>query len=77
MKTNGIIYALKTTKMGLSTQMKRMELISENIANVEKMPDEQGNSYQRKVLISESPGFILIGKAASNSGRYQLRTPLS
>lgn len=50
MKVEGIFSAIRTTLNGLSTQMKRMEVISENIANAEKSPDESGNVYKRKVL---------------------------
>jgi len=48
---DGILSALKTTLFGLSSQMKRMELISENIANVDKSPDENGRVYQKKSLL--------------------------
>lgn len=50
MKVGGIFSAIRTTLGGLSTQMKRMEVVSENIANAEKSPDEGGKVYQRKVL---------------------------
>ncbi len=52
MKVNGILAAIRTTLSGLSGQMRRMEIISENIANAEKSPDEKGNVYQRKIIVS-------------------------
>lgn len=54
MKVNGIFTALKTTLSGLSVQLRRLELISENIANVEKSPDQNGQVYRKKVLISQN-----------------------
>ncbi len=39
---------------GLSTQMRRLELISDNIANAEKVPGKDGAVYKRKVLVSEN-----------------------
>ena len=54
MKVGGLFTAIRTTVNGLSHQMKRMEIISENIAHAEKSPDGKGNVYQRKVLQSKS-----------------------
>jgi flagellar basal-body rod protein FlgC len=48
--TNGILSAIRTTLSGLSVNMRKMEVISENMANVEKSPDENGNVYQKKVV---------------------------
>jgi len=54
MKVNGVLAAIKTTMGGLSTQMRRMELISDNIANAEKTPDKDGDVYKRKILVSDT-----------------------
>jgi len=54
MKVGGIFSTFKTTLTGLSTQMKRMEVIAENIANAEKLPDEKGNVYRRKTVVDTS-----------------------
>ena len=56
MKVNGIISAIKTTLGGLSGQMKRLEIISENIANAEKSPDKSGKVYQRQMIVSQGSG---------------------
>jgi len=50
MGTNGILSAMRTTMTGLGINMKKMEVTSENIANVEKSPDEKGNVYQKKIV---------------------------
>lgn len=54
MEVKGIFSTLRTTLTGMSAQMKRMNVISENIANAEKSPDEDGNVYQRKVVVQNS-----------------------
>jgi len=51
MKTGGIFSTLRTSFTGLSSQMKRLETISENIANAEKLPDADGNVYNRKTVL--------------------------
>jgi len=50
MDMNGVFKVFKNAFQGLSTYMKKVELISENIANAEKLPDEKGNIYHRKVV---------------------------
>ena len=53
MKVEGILAAIKTTVGGLNTQVRKLECISDNIANAEKTPDKSGEVYKRKVLFSE------------------------
>jgi len=50
MKVSGIFTAIRTNLSGLSTQMQRLETISENVANAETAPDVQGNVYKRKIV---------------------------
>ena len=60
MESQGIMAALRHSYTGVSSQMKRLEVISENIANAEALPDEQGKLYQRKVAIPRNgrPGTV-------------------
>jgi len=51
METQGILAAMRSTYGGISSQMKRLEVISENIANAEALPDKNGKLYQRKVAL--------------------------
>ncbi len=51
---DGIFTALRTNMSGLQSQMKRLNAISENIANAETLPDENGDVYKRKVVVDES-----------------------
>ena len=47
-----VIFAdLRTTVRGLSTEMKRMNAISENIANADRTPDKNGKVYKRKIVV--------------------------
>ena len=51
MKVGGLFSALRTTMSGMSNQMQRLDVISENIANAEKVPDENGRVYQKKIVV--------------------------
>jgi len=55
MELQGIFSTLKQTYSGISSQMKRLEVISENIANAEALPDKNGKLYHRKVAILKDP----------------------
>lgn len=51
MKPEGVFSSLRITMSGLSAQMKRLNVISENIANAEKVADDNGNIYHRKRVV--------------------------
>ncbi len=61
MKTGGIFSSLKTTYRGLSSQMKRLEVISENVANAKKLPDGSGKVYRRKEVVDKPAGMASEG----------------
>jgi len=61
MNVGGIFSTLKTSFSGLLTQMKKLEVISENIANSEKVADNKGNVYQRKIVKQLNPSTQSIG----------------
>lgn len=54
MAIDGIFSSLQTTVGGLSSQLKRLETIAENISNAESGPDANGRVYKKKRVI-ESP----------------------
>ena len=54
MAMDGIFSVFRSTLNGLSHQMKRMNSISENIANAERSPDSENNVYRKKVVINTS-----------------------
>ncbi len=58
MKTEGILSAIDTTMGGLSTQMKRLRLISDNIANADRVADEKGKVYKRQILVPENENSV-------------------
>jgi len=62
MRVNGLFTALRTSMSGLSNQVKRMDAISENIANAEKAPDKSGRVYQRKIVVPDKKTGALPGK---------------
>lgn len=48
----GIFSILRENIKGLQIQTKRVQLISQNIANAERLPDENGKVYHRQILTS-------------------------
>jgi len=53
MKANGIFSAIKWTMSGLNSQVRKMDVIAENIANAERAPDKNGKLYHRKMIVEE------------------------
>jgi len=53
MRVGGLFTAIRTTLSGLGNQMKRLDAISENIANAERAPDAKGRLYRRKIVVPE------------------------
>ena len=56
MKISGIFTAIRTNLSGLSSQMKRLDAISENVANAERVPDVNGKVYLRKIVDQKGLG---------------------
>ncbi len=52
MPVEGIFSAFQTTLRGLRTEMKKLETISENVANSERAPEKNGKVYKRKIVLS-------------------------
>jgi flagellar basal-body rod protein FlgC len=46
----GLFTILQNNLDGLKQQLKRLEVISENITNAERVPDKNGKVYHRKVV---------------------------
>lgn len=54
MPVEGIFSAFQTTLKGLRTEMKKLEAISENVANSERAPEKNGSVYKRKLVLSKN-----------------------
>ncbi|MBN2280376.1 MAG: flagellar basal body rod protein FlgC [Candidatus Marinimicrobia bacterium] len=52
MSVDGIFSSFQITLRGLRTEMKKLEAISENVANAERAPDKDGKIYKRKIVLS-------------------------
>ena len=52
MAVEGIFSAFQTILKGLRKKKKKLETISENVANAERAPDENGKVYKKKVVLS-------------------------
>jgi flagellar basal-body rod protein FlgC len=51
---DGIFSILDNNLDGLKLQLKRLETISENITNAERVPDQNGKVYRRKIVTGSS-----------------------
>jgi len=51
---DGIFSILHNNLDGLKLQLKRLEVISDNIANAERVPDQNGKIYRRKIVTGGS-----------------------
>ncbi|MCL6098747.1 MAG: flagellar basal body rod protein FlgC [Bacteroidetes bacterium] len=54
MKIGGSLFGLNFSARGMSIQRKKMDLISQNIANADNVRTENGEPYQRKFLKVEA-----------------------
>jgi flagellar basal-body rod protein FlgC len=78
MAVEGIFSAFQTTLKGLRTEMKKLEAISENVANSERAPEENGKLYKRKIVLSKNAkkykdldfGQQMNLKLSENQGRH-------
>ncbi|MBI1938191.1 MAG: flagellar basal body rod protein FlgC [Ignavibacteriales bacterium] len=50
MKISGNLFGLEISSRGMSIQRKKMDLISQNIANADSVRTESGEPYKRKML---------------------------
>lgn len=68
-----VIDAMNISASGMTAQRLRMDIISQNIANVNTTRDENGNPYRRKILVFEERNAtpfaqILGGKISQAAG---------
>lgn len=50
----GLFSIFRISQRALNTQMRKLKVISENIANAEKSPSPTGEVYKRKVVVDQS-----------------------
>lgn len=63
----GIFNAMNVSATGMTAQRLRMDVISENIANVNTTRDENGNPYRRKTVVLEQKGTVPFTDVFSNA----------
>ncbi|HEX2960362.1 MAG TPA: flagellar basal body rod protein FlgC [Ignavibacteriales bacterium] len=68
MKISDNFFGIKISAMGLSLQRKRMNLISENIANTNTTKTQDGTPYQRKFLVVKQDKTPLEGADYNPNG---------
>lgn len=68
MKISDNFFGIKISAAGLSLQRKRMNLISENIANTNTTKTQNGTPYQRKFLVVKQDKAPLSGAEYNPEG---------
>ncbi|MDF2800141.1 MAG: hypothetical protein K0S61_44 [Anaerocolumna sp.] len=67
-----VINAMNVSASGMTAQRLRMDVISQNIANVNTTRDENGEAYKRKILVFEEKGQSAFSKIlGSKTGTFQ------
>jgi|WetSurMetagenome_2_1015567.scaffolds.fasta_scaffold205298_2 flagellar basal-body rod protein FlgC len=74
MKLDRIFFGLDISASGLRAQRKRMNAISENIANVETTSTEEGGPYKRKMVQFKTKSTDLFSALVRNADRLLSRT---
>lgn len=70
MAVDGIFSVLRSTLNGMSFQMRKMNAISENIANAERSPDADNQSYRKQVVVKTGSAS---GRPASFADHFKIR----
>ena len=63
---SGIFNAMDVAASGMTAQRTRMDVISQNIANVNTTRDENGNVYKRQTVVFQENSNISFDKILSN-----------
>jgi len=64
--SNGIFNAMDVAASGMTAQRTRMDIISQNIANVNTTRDQNGNIYKRKTVVFHENSNIPFDTILSN-----------
>lgn len=74
MKILGSMFGLNFSSRGMSIQRKKMDLISQNIANADTVRTENGEPYKRKYLKVESDQNEFVKNLSSEGQILKLNT---
>lgn len=64
--SSGIFNAMDVAATGMTAQRTRMDIISQNIANVNTTRDENGNVYKRQTVVFEQNSNVTFDTVLSN-----------
>lgn len=62
-----VFSAMNISATGMTAQRTRLDLISENIANVNTTRDADGNVYKRKSVVFEEKNYVSFNDALINA----------
>lgn len=68
MKLDRIFAGLNISSMGLSAQRRKMNAISENLANAETTRTEQGGPYKRKIVLMKAKSAQMFSTLVRQAG---------
>jgi flagellar basal-body rod protein FlgC len=59
----GVFSAFDISASGMTAQRTRLDVISQNIANVNTTRDAEGNQYNRKTVVFQEKGYVSFNDA--------------
>ncbi|MFA7229060.1 MAG: flagellar basal body rod protein FlgC [Melioribacteraceae bacterium] len=74
MKVLGSLFGLNFSSRGMSIQRKKMDLISQNIANADTVRTETGEPYKRKYIKVEAEQNSFVKNLSSEGAMLKLST---
>jgi len=74
MKINGSFFGFNFSARGMSIQRKKMDLISQNIANADSVRTQDGQPYKRKFLKVEEDSNVFANKLSVEGQQLSLST---
>lgn len=63
----GIFSAMDISASGMTAQRTRLDVISQNIANVNSTRDADGNPYNRKTVVFQEKGYVSFNETLYNA----------
>jgi flagellar basal-body rod protein FlgC len=74
LKIGGSLFGLNFSSKGMSIQRKKMDIISQNIANADNVRTENGEPYKRKYLKVEAAQNTFLNNLQTEGQTLQLKT---
>ena len=73
----GVFSSFDISASGMTAQRTRLDVISQNIANVNSTRDADGNIYKRKTVVFQEKAYYSFDDALTNAAGMALRSAVS